>query len=57
MAGTPRDLAEPGPPRVSPWVVGIIIGFVIMAIANAFFIYTAVAGKDPIVSSYTDQPR
>jgi hypothetical protein len=41
----------------SPWVVGIIIGFVVMVLVNAAFIYIAVRGADPVVPSYNAEGR
>ena len=43
--------------RRSPWVTGIIIGFVVMVLANAVFIYVAVRGQDAIVPSYGLEAR
>jgi hypothetical protein len=41
----------------SPWVVGIVIGFVVMALMNAVFIYIAVKGADQVVPSYIIEDR
>jgi hypothetical protein len=41
----------------SNWVIGIIIGLAFVAIANAVFIYVAVKGADPVVPSYSTEPR
>ncbi|HSJ23085.1 MAG TPA: hypothetical protein VK929_00275 [Longimicrobiales bacterium] len=41
----------------SPWVIGIIIGFAILFLANAAFIYVAVKGADPVVPSYHAESR
>jgi hypothetical protein len=41
----------------SPWVVAIIIGFALMVVANAVFIYVAVSGADPIAASYRTERR
>jgi hypothetical protein len=43
--------------RRSPWVTGIIIGFVVMLLMNAVFIYVAVKGRDQIVPSYAAEER
>jgi hypothetical protein len=43
--------------RRSPWVVGIIIGFVVMLLMNATFIYIAVKGADQVVPSYHAEQR
>lgn len=43
--------------RVPVWVLGILIGFAVMLAANAVFIYIAVSGADPVVSSYINEPR
>ncbi|HEX6559395.1 MAG TPA: hypothetical protein VF021_08025 [Longimicrobiales bacterium] len=34
------------------WVVAIVIAFALVILANAVFIYVAVTGADPVVSSY-----
>jgi hypothetical protein len=41
----------------SPWVVGIVIGFVVMVLVNAAFIYIALRGADPVVPSYNAEGR
>ncbi|HSJ06799.1 MAG TPA: hypothetical protein VK936_08855 [Longimicrobiales bacterium] len=41
----------------SPWVIGIIIGFIVMALANAGFIYIAITGADQVVPSYVAEDR
>lgn len=43
--------------RRSPWVIAIIVGFAIMIAANGAFIYIAVTGADPVVSSYVTERR
>jgi hypothetical protein len=43
--------------RKSPWVVGIIIAFVVVALVNAGFIYVAVKGADQVVPSYNAEQR
>jgi hypothetical protein len=43
--------------RKSPWVVGIIIAFVVIALVNAGFIYVAVKGADQVVPSYHAEQR
>ena len=50
-------MAQPDRRRVSPWVVAIIVGFAIIFAANAAFIYIAVTGADPVVSSYARERR
>lgn len=52
-----QSVSKPATERRSPWVVAIVIGFTLMAIANAVFIYIAVRGQDAIVASYTTEPR
>ncbi len=49
--------ARPAPPRTSPWVVGIIIGFILMVLVNGAFIYVAVKGADRVVASYNTEHR
>jgi hypothetical protein len=41
----------------SPWVIGIIVMFVIIVLVNAGFIYVAVKGADTIVPSYIAEDR
>jgi hypothetical protein len=41
----------------SPWVIGIIIGFVVMLLMNAVFITIAVKGADSVVPSYQTGER
>lgn len=43
--------------RRSPWVIAILVGFALMICANAVFIYIAVSGADPVVSSYVIERR
>lgn len=43
--------------RGSPWVIAIVIGFTLMIVANAVFIYVAVSGADPVAASYRTEPR
>lgn len=43
--------------RRSPWVIAIVIGFTLMIVANAVFIYVAVSGADPVAASYRTEPR
>jgi hypothetical protein len=35
----------------------IVLGFVLVVAVNVLFIYIAVTGADPVVSSYTTEPR
>lgn len=35
----------------------IVLGFAIVIAINVLFIYIAVSGADPIVASYTAEPR
>jgi hypothetical protein len=35
----------------------IVLGFVLVVAINALFIYIAVSGADPVVPSYTSEPR
>ena len=41
----------------SPWVVAIVVGLVLAALANAAFVYLAVSGADPVDPSYVTEPR
>jgi hypothetical protein len=41
----------------SPWVYGIVIGFVLVVLVNAGFIYVAVKGADQVVPSYIAEER
>jgi F0F1-type ATP synthase assembly protein I len=43
--------------RVPRWVIGIIIGFAVVVLVNAVFIYIAVRGAEPIAPSYTAEER
>jgi hypothetical protein len=53
----PDALTPKRPDAKSSWVIGIIIGLAFVAIANAVFIYVAVKGADPVVPSYSTEPR
>lgn len=41
----------------SPWVVAIVVAFIVMALVNAGFIYIAVRGADQVVPSYLAEDR
>jgi hypothetical protein len=41
----------------SPWVIGIVIMFVVIVLVNAGFMYVAVKGADAVVPSYTTEQR
>lgn len=43
--------------RVSPWVLAIIIFFVLVALANVGLIIVAASGADEVVPSYATEPR
>lgn len=45
------------PRRRSPWPLAIIVGLTLVAISNAFYVYVAVRGADPVVPSYVLEPR
>ena len=44
-------------PTNSPWPPMIVVGFVLVVLVNVLFVYIAVTGADPVVSSYTTEPR
>jgi hypothetical protein len=44
-------------PRLSPWIIGIILGFAVVVLVNAGFIYAAVKGADKVVPSYHTEGR
>lgn len=39
------------------WIIGLIVGFLIVFAANATLIYLAVSGSDPVVPSYNKEAR
>ena len=39
------------------WLLALLAGFVVMIAVNAFFIYVAVEGRDPVVPSYRTEAR
>ena len=41
----------------SPWPRMIVLGLAIVVAVNVLFIYIAITGADPVVSSYTTEPR
>lgn len=41
----------------SPWILGIIVGFIIVVVVNFGFIYIAVKGADPVAPSYNAEGR
>jgi hypothetical protein len=43
--------------RRSPWVIAIVVGFVVIVLVNMGFIYIAVKGADPVVPSYNAEER
>lgn len=45
------------PKQRSPWVIGIIISFVIVVLVNVGFIYVAVKGMDRIDPTYISEGR
>lgn len=54
MKARAREAGESG---TSPWVLGIIIGFVVLVLVNGAFIYIAVKGADQVVPSYHIEER
>jgi hypothetical protein len=48
-------LSTQGRDRV--WPIGIFIGFALMILVNAAFIYIAVHGADQVVPSYASEHR
>lgn len=49
-------MPQPIPTR-SPWPRMIVLGFLLVVAVNVLFIYIAVTGSDPVVPSYTAEPR
>jgi hypothetical protein len=49
--------ATPASTRRSPWPIAIVVGLTLVALANAAFIYLAVSHPDPVVPSYSAEPR
>jgi hypothetical protein len=43
--------------RDRAWPIGILIGFTLMILVNAAFIYIAVRGADQVVPSYASERR
>lgn len=41
----------------SPWVIALVIGFILVAMVNVVFIWIAVRGQDPVVESYRTTSR
>ena len=52
-----RPAGAEGGAKRSPWVIGIIIGFVLMILVNIAFITIAVKGADTVVPSYRTSDR
>lgn len=45
------------PLRRDVWLLALLAGFAVMIAVNAFFIYVAVSGADPVVPSYGTEAR
>jgi hypothetical protein len=39
------------------WPIGLLIGFALMILVNAAFVWVALSGRDPVVESYVTEPR
>ncbi|MFZ5625350.1 MAG: hypothetical protein ACOY71_13155 [Gemmatimonadota bacterium] len=39
------------------WPIGIIAAFVVVILVNIVFVWVAIHGRDPVVSSYQTEPR
>jgi hypothetical protein len=52
-----QSAADDARPRRSPWIIGIVIGFALVVLVNAGFIYLAVKGADTVVPSYHTEGR
>lgn len=48
---------EPSNPAGRGWPLGIALGLLLVILINAAFAYIAVHGADPVVSSYSTEPR
>lgn len=41
----------------SPWPIAIVAGLALVVVANAVYIYVALAHRDAVASSYTTEHR
>jgi hypothetical protein len=39
------------------WPIGLLIAFIVMIAVNGVFVWVALKGHDPVVSSYQTEPR
>lgn len=39
------------------WPIGLLIAFLVMIAVNGLFVWVALKGRDPVVSSYQTEPR
>lgn len=47
----------PTPRTDRSWPIGIVIGFLLVILVNAAFIFIAVRGAEPVVPSYAAERR
>ncbi len=39
------------------WPIGLAIAFAVMILVNGVFVWVALSERDPVVDSYTTEPR
>ena len=39
------------------WPIGLAIAFAVMILVNGVFVWVALRDRDPVVDSYTTEPR
>jgi hypothetical protein len=52
-----RTSSTAPPLRRDVWLLALLAGFAVMIAVNAYFIYVAVGGADPVVPSYRTEAR